>query len=75
MRTPAIILCLIATDLIRIFYMPHALSAAVTLDALGPEQGSSRMAYVLAFVATLPASFVYVLVCVWFLRLVRRLRT
>lgn len=44
---------------IRIFYMPHALAAALTLDAIYPRRGSQTLAYILAFVVTLPISFLY----------------
>src|SRR6185436_13810162 len=45
------------TYLIRAFYMPQAMSAAVALDVLGLGYEPSVLGYVLAFAATLPSSF------------------
>src|SRR5262245_35973302 len=47
------------TALIRAFYMPQALAAALTLDAFGPREKSEALAYAIAFLATLPVSFLY----------------
>jgi hypothetical protein len=54
--------------------MPQAMSAALTLDALASGPDASAMAYALAFLATLPASFVYALAGAGCLRLFQRLQ-
>ena len=62
-----------AHNLIRIFYMPQALSGALALDAL--ERGRDAnpvLAYALWFLATVPASLIYMLVAIGGVKLVRR---
>jgi hypothetical protein len=62
-----------AHDVIRAFYMPQALSAALALDAIGPSRNTfSVWIYALWFFATLPASLIYMLIVLGGIRLFHR---
>jgi hypothetical protein len=64
-----------AHEVIRAFYMPQALSGALVLDVIERDRDASPvMAYGLWFLATLPASLIYVLIAIGSLKLIRRLQ-
>ena len=61
-------------EIVRIFYMAHALTSVTALEFLPDGINSEGIIYTFVFVVTLPVSIIYVLVPVVCGGLIRRIR-